>query len=792
MTQTKRPSDFFLFDLEPNPGEAGPVDVVAFTGGTRVDVDLLIEALRRHLERSPPPSRLLLLGPEPAREEIEAAAASQDVADALPAFTRWIDTPPVHPLLFTAEGDLRAPRGDLPEAGDGAFAAALLRQGLCQIFRERKGMLRAAPGSHYVNPSGKHTQGFIRTGNVLLHSAEVAFIAMGILKWWPEGLRRMFVDTASISSVAYALIDLRRVFDPDLVPPTIDSFSSYDGLHNFEFVPDHALCLISATTSGGLEEEMMENDYLQAERIVTLFYCGPKPRGSARILCDLTQRGEQPGEQPPLSFKRLEECELCRRGSTTIRISGDQFLPANPNISDIVLKASDAPEWLAEFLEATVGSRVLRCHGGSPRGGRPREVYVRLQDAVTHQDGPFAKALVRRLRTTVPASLSRVVYVDHPSSRALAESVVAHFNEESKRTLDEALVVNAEAVLRGEVSLEGVSGSVMVVAGAMSSGRTLLGVSQFLRNVSNVDSIVYLVGVARTRSSADLERVDSNLTYGRRPRAHPFITVATAFLPGEHGVEPSPWESERRFLLEVRKLLEGRSTGDGQVDSEAIDQIDARRAEIAAAAADRGSGLVDELFLPPVKAGQLSFDAANRLGLRKGFVYWRTLSKTAFEGGTQADVYVTVLAILHQLRSVEPDGSALVQHEHNRTVLSPANFARFNDGVLQAALLRAARPGELDYSHDAVLSAQMHGLVRRAIEHMNDEEGEAAPEFLLAFAREQFKLTSSDAEELLELLADLPDLPPLMRALEIWASRQAPRGNVSHGDPEAEPTLSAG
>jgi hypothetical protein len=785
MTPTKRPSDFFLFDFEPDPGRVGPVDIVAFTGGPKIDVDLLIEALRAHMERSPAlPGRLLVLGPKPAHKEIEAACASKDLADALPAFTRWSETAPIYPVLFGADGQLEASGDALGGVAREDFASTLLRQGLRRIFEDHKGMLRAKPGFHYVNPSGKHTLGFIRTGNVLLHSAEVAFVAMGILKWWPSGLRRVFVDTASISSVAYALISLRETFEPDLVAPTIDSFSSYDGVHDFEFIPEHALCLISATTSGGLEKEMVENDYLQAERIVTLFYCGPKPRSSARILCDLTERADQDGEQPPVSFNRAEECQMCRRGSTTIRISGDQFLPANPKVSDLVLNAGHAPDWLPQFLEAVVGSQILRCHGGNPGSGHGREVYVHLQDAVKRKDRPFGRALANRLATAVPASLSTVVHVDHPSSQALAEAIVKRFNQESKRKIGKDSIISADAVLRREIQLDDVSGSVIVVAGAMSSGSTLLGVSQFLRNVSGVDSIVYLVGVTRTPSSNDLDRIDSSLTYGRYPRAHPFVAVATAFLPGEGRIEPSPWESEESVLLEVRKLIESDSIGDDDADALAIEQIDARRAEISAAAADGGEGLIDELFLPAVKEGALSFEGSDGLRLREGFVYWRSLENASFGHGSQADVYVTMLAILHRLRSAEPDGSALVQHEHNRTVLSPANFARFNDGVIQAALLRAARPGELDYSHDDVLSAQMLGLVRRVIEHMNEDEGEAAPEFLLAFVREQFKLTSDHTEELLSFLGEVrDDLPPLMRGLYAWGQTRlataVPAGTVS-------------
>jgi hypothetical protein len=189
-----------------------------------------------------------------------------------------------------------------------------------------------------------------------------------------------------------------------------------------------------------------------------------------------------------------------------------------------------------------------------------------------------------------------------------------------------------------------------------------------------------------------------------------------------------------------------------------------------AEASDVG-GLVDDVFLPALKGGSLSFSSPERLQLAPGFVFWRTLSPDQVKAATQAEVYVTVLAVLHSLRSRSAEGGLLVQHEHNRTVLSPANFARFNDAVIQAALLRAAFPRELDYSHDKTLSAQMRSILTRFFEHMGGSEGKAAPEFLLALARRQIQLHDDDAHALRATLARL-DLPPLMRALLLWVDRR--------------------
>lgn len=135
-------------------------------------------------------------------------------------------------------------------------------------------------------------------------------------------------------------------------------------------------------------------------------------------------------------------------------------------------------------------------------------------------------------------------------------------------------------------------------------------------------------------------------------------------------------------------------------------------------------------------------------------------------------MYVTLASILHHLRDGGRGSGALVQHEHNRTVLAPANFGRFNDGVIQAAILRAARPRELDYSHDKDASAQIRDTVMRIIERREKPEGEAAPEFLLALATGRIHLMGSDREELVEFLR-MEELPPFMWALAQWMERES-------------------
>ena len=310
--------------------------------------------------------------------------------------------------------------------------------------------------------------------------------------------------------------------------------------------------------------------------------------------------------------------------------------------------------------------------------------------------------------------------------------------------------------------------SVLVAVGAISSGRTLLGISQFLRNVAKAHSIVYLVGIARSSSEAEWGRLQSNLTWGRRKFEYPLASVTFAYLPAELSQESSPWAGERQFLGEVQDYIAGL---DGPVET-AADEIEARRAQIDEAGSRDGEGLESKVFLPKVYKGTVFSEKPSKMRLGQNFVFWRDIPEGLKKKPTQAEVYLTLAAILHHLRDGGRGSGALVQHEHNRTVLAPANFGRFNDGVIQAAILRAARPRELDYSHDKDASAQMRDTVIRFIERREKPEGEAAPEFLLALAANRIHLMDSDREALMEFL-DVETLPPFMWALAKWMERES-------------------
>jgi hypothetical protein len=87
-----------------------------------------------------------------------------------------------------------------------------------------------------------------------------------------------------------------------------------------------------------------------------------------------------------------------------------------------------------------------------------------------------------------------------------------------------------------------------------------------------------------------------------------------------------------------------------------------------------------------------------------------------------------------------------------QVILDPENFARYNDGVIQAALLRCARAGELDYSMEPNRSQFMLDLLTNIFLQHDRRQGEAAAEFAFAIFSKRLRLKAKHGHELKEML----------------------------------------
>ena len=114
----------------------------------------------------------------------------------------------------------------------------------------------------------------------------------------------------------------------------------------------------------------------------------------------------------------------------------------------------------------------------------------------------------------------------------------------------------------------------------------------------------------------------------------------------------------------------------------------------------------------------------------------------------QSDVYFTISAIINHLRNSKDLSRCLAQTEYVRNIIEPGNFNRFNDGVIQASLLRASNKQELAYHLDYDLSKNMFDILITMIKHYDTQQGEALLEFIYAIAIQKLSLRTEHLSEI--------------------------------------------
>jgi hypothetical protein len=97
------------------------------------------------------------------------------------------------------------------------------RRAITSIFNTRHGFVESTATYHFENPSGRHTERFIRLSNILARGAEIAFIGFCTLPNVPERATTAYLDTPSLYAVVAAINERSRVpcqFWPTISHPT--------------------------------------------------------------------------------------------------------------------------------------------------------------------------------------------------------------------------------------------------------------------------------------------------------------------------------------------------------------------------------------------------------------------------------------------------------------------------------------------------------------------------------------------------------------------------------------------
>lgn len=605
------------------------------------------------------------------------------------------------------------------QAVEDGLSASILQSGMLALFKKHNGLIVSNTAYHFVKPSGAHCDKFIRASNLLVSSGEVAFLAISLLPYFNPELKRIYVDTSSIAFLVS--IAIRLYSDFTFGPPAIESFESYAALnHPYDFVEDSSsLILISATTSGSLAADIFKTRNFLSSQVVTLFHINLPPEQIG--IFDVSGAIEN-----GLVSTKSSQCEFCKRGSKPIRIAGDQFLPENPKHELLVIRKPDFSDKRENFFRQFSALRVLQWNRiGSTGDGAKEHFYIDVEAVIASKPVTFAKDLDKAAKRYISRDLKTVITLDDAGSQALCDAIKPYIGSEPE---------NPTFIAASRLSQTDLTdaGSVMVIAGAITSGRSLLAVARKLRCIHLSSTIVYFVGFSKLPSREAKIQLEKDLSQG----GHELVILNICSVPRIKEYSKTAWDWEREMLTPF-----GEDDPLGDTNTSLAGSLEARRKDVIADSLDS-----DELFLRNAQGDPLK--------LRRTFAFWSDLGfdDARLSQTTQADVYWTIQCVVHDLRTKSENGGLATAY--HTTLISPANFDRYNDGVIQASLLRAAHPVELDYRVDPVFSRQMTDVCMSVIRNWDNEQGEAALEFLMALWSGRLQLLDEHINELSQCRTD--------------------------------------
>lgn len=605
-------------------------------------------------------------------------------------------------------------RDGRPVASDDLIVAER-RGSLIAAFCSAGGEESAPAGTHYAKTSEKHCDRFLRVSNVLEHGANVRLVAFWLLPdIWNTAARHVVVDTSGIYSVALTALSEAAKLGGQARQPLVWSHRSHEGVAD---IPAHvardAVFLVSASTSNGLAIRLLKAG-ARPGHVITLFSLSNEHIDGHVTLCDLRSNGEVGIK--PIQNQDASSCSYCKRHFHLIGIQGDQFSIAPPRVTSIEIRSDDLHDKERSTLSALAGLRAFfayrrrdddrLCSVGlsvEPLLADPVHEKCRaLQDKMREKWRSF----VRRSQTV---SLRTVVAASYPGSVALAQGI----GEQARQALQDvskALVVDPTALRQ----LNPQTGtSTIVVSSCVDETKELLGISRTLRDVQEGGTISYLSVAQLMAPKQYSDRLRSNLTHGAQgPGTFSYLNALE--IPIDCYEEQPSWRAE---LDELQRLCAWADQAECDIPAE----VETRIARLQQAPA---FGLVDDLFWPNA--------SGEALRLRSDFAL---IDGSLREPGiSQADLFAVISVVLTALRH-SPDGSRRLAHNgYERAVLAPSNFDRFSDGVLQACLLRAARPKDLAYGAcEEGPSEQMLAILMHALpDASSPEKSEALIEFTLA------------------------------------------------------------
>lgn len=578
--------------------------------------------------------------------------------------------------------------------------------GLSQLFAAHHVLVSAPPGFTFVKPSGERSTQFLRAEDALNEVENVQFLSFALLakiqkreSLLKQHIEVIYIDSMAIAAVAYALRELYCVLY-DAPRPRVVSFHSHIGLKDFDFpLFGTSFCIISASQSMRLERLWIEKSRCHSSEIVTLLTAkNAVGRENALHALSLT------------SYEKETTNEL-----RDIRIAGERFAPEELKPKKVLLRKDIHYVKSAErFAKLFTGDTILSIQGrGDVATSKIRPLFV--NGLLLSQTKQFQSFLTKVLEQKVPASIRAIVYQNDSASKNIAEKCASELKIILRTNCIIPLISHNE--ISTFASNHEKSASLLIIAAVVGRGTELLSISRDLRPI-HIGARTYLIGAQVSETRSQIVSLERNLKFSSVSASIDISTFSSIAI----GVSlQSSFKSEYKVI--------------SALELSTFEDVIAQRPNKISGTEN---GLVEDALLP----SGLSLD--QKLFLRPDFAYWK-FPYDEHKSNTPA-VLMTAAAILQNAReSMEISTfNRLGTDAFQQVIIDPENFARYNDGIIQSAILRTTLPGELDYSSEQEASRFMLDLLSKIFTHCDTPLGEAALEFALAIKSNRLKLTKED------------------------------------------------
>lgn len=687
---------FFSFRWQPERPMAGAEDIaIVFKIPGAVDLSVLPDLIESVCAGPIVPSAVVML--QFGKDELIDALRDGIVKNALRRFNRrmplLVFTIQPYPYSLTLSTTQEAPmllQGDLMrrlmEPSDWIGA------GLATIFDPKVIVVPAPSGFAFLKPSNERSTYFIRAELALSKSAAVTFVAFAIFQRLlreygkvPQELRVLLVDTMNVAAIAFALREMLSLAGVKLAPQ-IESFHSYGGLDQVTSpLPDTSLCIVSASSSMNLHRKWISEKALSSRDIVTL----------------VTFEDAQDAQHALYSLPAETRPAPSRPSSTyDIRIEGEYFFPVMEPPRKVLLSTTHhGCKAYTQHFNKLHGRKLFSAFRSAATSGTRRSLFIDADVLLGIEE--FRDWINTKVPQSLRAGTTQIIFQNDAASTRLARHV-AYIAETMGCT--GVKVINSTGPLDSSIDR---TAPLVCVAAVVGRGNALLSLCRDLRNC-HVGTRLYLIGMQITESVSNVESFDRNL---------------------KHSSQKNPNE-----VLRWNSLLSSDVVTESFQRELALYQ---EGGDLAARKEDLQRGLeATQLFLP---SGPQLEDA---LILNEDFAFW---DEGYLPSAYQAEVLGTFATILQNARTSKLQSSEqqlrspMLMH----VALDPENFARFNEGIIHAALLRAALPSELDYRGDIQASNYMVTLLKRVAAKF-DLPQMATLEFLSGIATGRLQLTPDD------------------------------------------------